>query len=202
MRGFGEIARLCAVGRPDIGVVTAVAPAHTERVGGIDGVARAKAELSRRCRRRHRVLNADDERVAAMAGSHRGRGAHVRSTRRRRRAHQRRSCSTTRRGPVRPSRTPWGTSHGRARRQRRAHGGRTPPPRSPSPASSASTSTPPPPRWRGAALSRDADAARHARRPAALRDQRRLQRQPDLDGRRARRARAPSTPSAGSRCSA
>ena len=45
MRGFGEIARLCAVGRPDIGVVTSVAPAHTERVGGIDGVARAKGEL-------------------------------------------------------------------------------------------------------------------------------------------------------------
>ena len=37
MRGLGEIARLCAVGRPDIGVVTSVAAAHTERVGGIDG---------------------------------------------------------------------------------------------------------------------------------------------------------------------
>ena len=35
MRGFGEIARLCAVGRPDVGVVTKVAPSHTERVGGI-----------------------------------------------------------------------------------------------------------------------------------------------------------------------
>ena len=45
MRGFGEIARLCDVARPTIGVVTAVAAAHTERVGGIDGVARAKAEL-------------------------------------------------------------------------------------------------------------------------------------------------------------
>ena len=45
MRGFGEIRRLCDVGRPSIGVVTAVGPSHTERVGGIDGVARAKAEL-------------------------------------------------------------------------------------------------------------------------------------------------------------
>ena len=45
MRGSGEIARLCDVGRPDVGVVTAVAAAHTARVGGIDGVARAKAEL-------------------------------------------------------------------------------------------------------------------------------------------------------------
>ena len=39
MRGFGEISRLCEVARPDIGVVTAVGHSHTERVGGIDGVA-------------------------------------------------------------------------------------------------------------------------------------------------------------------
>ena len=45
MRGLGEIARLCAVARPDIGVVTGVAAAHTERVGGLAGVARAKGEL-------------------------------------------------------------------------------------------------------------------------------------------------------------
>ena len=47
MRGLGEIARLCAVGRPDIGVVTSVVAAHTERVGGIEGVARAKARARR-----------------------------------------------------------------------------------------------------------------------------------------------------------
>jgi len=45
MRGFGEIARLCAVGIPQIGVITEVGDAHSERVGGIDGVVRAKAEL-------------------------------------------------------------------------------------------------------------------------------------------------------------
>ena len=39
MRALGEITRLCAVGRPDIGVVTAVAPSHTETLGGLDGVA-------------------------------------------------------------------------------------------------------------------------------------------------------------------
>ena len=33
MRGFGEISRLCAIARPHIGVVTAVAEAHTERAG-------------------------------------------------------------------------------------------------------------------------------------------------------------------------
>ena len=68
MRGFGEIRRLCDVARPDIGVVTAVAPSHTERVGGIDGVARAKAELVQALPRTGTaVLNADDERVRAMA---------------------------------------------------------------------------------------------------------------------------------------
>jgi UDP-N-acetylmuramoyl-tripeptide--D-alanyl-D-alanine ligase len=68
MRGVGEIARLCAVGRPDIGVVTVVAPSHTELVGGIDGVARAKAELVEALPATGAaVLNADDARVAAMA---------------------------------------------------------------------------------------------------------------------------------------
>lgn len=70
MRGFGEIARLCDVGRPEIGVVTAVAGAHTERVGGIDGVARAKRELVEALPAGGTaVLNADDARVAAM-GDH------------------------------------------------------------------------------------------------------------------------------------
>jgi len=70
MRGFGEITRLCDVGRPDIGVVTAVAPSHTERVGGIDGVARAKAELVAALPPNGTaILNADDVRVAAMAGT-------------------------------------------------------------------------------------------------------------------------------------
>jgi len=70
MRGFGEITRLCSVARPDVGVVTAVAPSHTERVGGIDGVALAKAELVVALPTTGTaVLNADDERVAAMAAA-------------------------------------------------------------------------------------------------------------------------------------
>jgi UDP-N-acetylmuramoyl-tripeptide--D-alanyl-D-alanine ligase len=69
MRGLGEIARLCAVGRPDVGVVTAVAAAHTERVGGIEGVARAKGELIDALPDGGTaILNADDALVAAMAG--------------------------------------------------------------------------------------------------------------------------------------
>ena len=45
MRGFGQIEALCAIARPDLGVVTSVAPAHLELVGSLAGVARAKAEL-------------------------------------------------------------------------------------------------------------------------------------------------------------
>ncbi len=68
MRGFGEISKLCEIARPDIGVVTTVGHSHTERVGGIDGVARAKRELVEALPRSGTaVLNADDERVLAMA---------------------------------------------------------------------------------------------------------------------------------------
>jgi UDP-N-acetylmuramoyl-tripeptide--D-alanyl-D-alanine ligase len=67
MRGFGEIARLCTVARPNIGVVTKVASAHTERVGDIDGVARAKSELVLALNASgFAILNADDDRVVAM----------------------------------------------------------------------------------------------------------------------------------------
>jgi UDP-N-acetylmuramoyl-tripeptide--D-alanyl-D-alanine ligase len=65
----GEIGRLCAVARPDIGVVTRVAPVHTLGFGDIDGVATEKADLVRSLPGTGlAVLNGDDERVAAMAG--------------------------------------------------------------------------------------------------------------------------------------
>lgn len=68
MRGFGEISRLCAVARPVIGVVTNVGDAHSARVGGRDGVARAKSELVRAVPPSGTaVLNADDPRVSAMS---------------------------------------------------------------------------------------------------------------------------------------
>lgn len=68
MRGFGEIVRLCEVARPDIGVVTAVGHSHTERVGGIEGVAKAKQELVEMLPAGGTaILNADDDRVLAMA---------------------------------------------------------------------------------------------------------------------------------------
>lgn len=74
MRGVGEIDRLCRVARPSIAVVTIVGDAHSERVGGIDGVARAKGEIvSALDDAGTAVLNADDPRVAAMARLNRGR---------------------------------------------------------------------------------------------------------------------------------
>jgi UDP-N-acetylmuramoyl-tripeptide--D-alanyl-D-alanine ligase len=45
MRGFGQIAELCAIARPEIGVITNVGPAHLELVGSLEGVLRAKGEL-------------------------------------------------------------------------------------------------------------------------------------------------------------
>jgi UDP-N-acetylmuramoyl-tripeptide--D-alanyl-D-alanine ligase len=45
MRGFGQIADLCAIALPDLGVVTNVGPVHLELVGSLDGVLRAKSEL-------------------------------------------------------------------------------------------------------------------------------------------------------------
>ena len=68
MRGFGEITRLCDIAHPTIGVVTRVAEAHSDRLGGIDGVARAKAELIEALPATGTaILNADDERVRRMS---------------------------------------------------------------------------------------------------------------------------------------
>jgi UDP-N-acetylmuramoyl-tripeptide--D-alanyl-D-alanine ligase len=45
MRGFGQIADLCRMASPDIGVVTNVGPVHLELVGSLEGVLQAKGEL-------------------------------------------------------------------------------------------------------------------------------------------------------------
>ena len=62
MRGFGEIERLCAIAKPSIGVLTNIGDAHGERVGGREGVARAKFELLDSLPEDGvAVLNGDDE---------------------------------------------------------------------------------------------------------------------------------------------
>jgi UDP-N-acetylmuramoyl-tripeptide--D-alanyl-D-alanine ligase len=68
MRGFGEIARLCTIATPSIGLVTRVAEAHSDRVGGLAGVAAAKAELIESLPADGvAILNGDDPLVRAMA---------------------------------------------------------------------------------------------------------------------------------------
>jgi UDP-N-acetylmuramoyl-tripeptide--D-alanyl-D-alanine ligase len=67
-RDAGHITRLTEVGRPDVGIVTSVALAHTEFLGDLDGVARAKSELVTALPASGlAVLNLDDPRVANMA---------------------------------------------------------------------------------------------------------------------------------------
>jgi UDP-N-acetylmuramoyl-tripeptide--D-alanyl-D-alanine ligase len=45
MRGVGQIAELCEIARPDVGIITTVGPVHLELLGTIERVAEAKAEL-------------------------------------------------------------------------------------------------------------------------------------------------------------
>jgi UDP-N-acetylmuramoyl-tripeptide--D-alanyl-D-alanine ligase len=45
MRGLGQIAELCAIARPEIGVITSVGPVHLELLGTVERVAEAKAEV-------------------------------------------------------------------------------------------------------------------------------------------------------------
>ena len=45
MRGFGQIAELAELTRPEIGIVVTIGPVHLEKVGSLEGVVRAKGEL-------------------------------------------------------------------------------------------------------------------------------------------------------------
>lgn len=74
MRGLGEIRELTSIARPCAGIVTNVGQVHLELLGSLDNVARAKGELIEALGPEGiAVLNADDERVAAMGATHRGR---------------------------------------------------------------------------------------------------------------------------------
>jgi UDP-N-acetylmuramoyl-tripeptide--D-alanyl-D-alanine ligase len=69
MSHAGELKRLAEISRPDVGVVTRVAPVHLEFFASVDEIALAKRELIEGLIGRDSVavLNADDPRVASFA---------------------------------------------------------------------------------------------------------------------------------------
>ncbi len=76
MYALGEIAQLCKISHPHVGVVTNVGPSHLERLGDIKHIARAKAELVQALPAAPdgvAILNRDDPLVYAMADQTRAR---------------------------------------------------------------------------------------------------------------------------------
>jgi UDP-N-acetylmuramoyl-tripeptide--D-alanyl-D-alanine ligase len=73
MSAFGEIAEMCRIARPDIGIITNVAPVHLEFFRSLEGIARAKGELAE-CLPQDGTLifNLDDPLVAGIAGGFKG----------------------------------------------------------------------------------------------------------------------------------
>jgi len=68
MNHIGEIATLCEIAAPDAGLITNIGRGHTEFVGGIDGVQRAKQELFDYLAPTGTLLvHADDARVVQAA---------------------------------------------------------------------------------------------------------------------------------------
>jgi UDP-N-acetylmuramoyl-tripeptide--D-alanyl-D-alanine ligase len=66
--GIGDIARLVRIVRPDISIVLKVGLAHAGEFGGIEATQRAKSEIVTELTPADvAILNADDNRVAAMA---------------------------------------------------------------------------------------------------------------------------------------
>ena len=66
--GPGEITLLCQIALPSVGIVTNVGPVHLERMGTIERIAQAKAELPRSLPSAGTaILNADDVWVRSMS---------------------------------------------------------------------------------------------------------------------------------------
>jgi UDP-N-acetylmuramoyl-tripeptide--D-alanyl-D-alanine ligase len=73
-RFVGNIAELCAIARPDVGIVTHVGLAHAEHLGGRTGIARVKGELLEALPASGvAVVNADDDSTPALVSRTRAR---------------------------------------------------------------------------------------------------------------------------------
>jgi len=69
----GEIARLCEIADPDVGLITNIAEAHLEGLGSLDGIAREKSALLKHTARRGGAFyNADNYWSRRLAKSVRG----------------------------------------------------------------------------------------------------------------------------------
>ena len=70
MNHLDEISALCAIAMPTIGMVTNMGTAHAGNVGGVEGVARAKAELYEALPKQSiAIVNADDARCVREAAA-------------------------------------------------------------------------------------------------------------------------------------
>jgi len=69
MFAAGDIALLCELARPDVGVITNIGPTHMERLGSLEAIAAAKAELIESLPAEGvAILSRDDPLVSALAG--------------------------------------------------------------------------------------------------------------------------------------
>ncbi len=68
MSDFGEIAELASIANPDIGAITNIGRAHLEKLGSLEGVAKAKGELVENFNMNNTFcVNADDPLVLEIA---------------------------------------------------------------------------------------------------------------------------------------
>lgn len=77
MEALGEIRTLCALARPQVGIITNVGPSHLSKLGTMENITLAKAELVQALPSASdggvAILNWDDERVRTMAALTRAR---------------------------------------------------------------------------------------------------------------------------------